>query len=288
VRAQRETSAEVSTTPRTSCASFQGSRRAYHTPPEEPRRLVRRWARADDCLQPTGLMAILITIMVLERKLAHAVHLADLRPVLPDPDYLSYLHLHRHLLGTTTTTCCRSPSRSPGRSSGPPALLFLAWSLIPPSPRRGSVRTNWPPAPCPLYGGPADHGARSPTHHPDYLLIPPRGPASPLAQGPWGLDVKGKALARDLLACRVALASYPPFASITALISGVDDLGSNPRTGGWTGGETPYSGAVATGRVKIAGITLSAIFPYLAAHCVKKKKRKHSCERGRYTSSPRR
>lgn len=54
-----------------------------------------------------GVIAIIITIMVLELEVPHRADLEALRPLLPE--FLTYVLsfvLSRHTTGTTTITCC--------------------------------------------------------------------------------------------------------------------------------------------------------------------------------------
>ena len=67
-----------------------------------------------------GVIAILITIMVLELEAPHGRDLAALRPLLPVlASYLLSLHPTSASTGATTTTCCTPPSASTARCCGP-------------------------------------------------------------------------------------------------------------------------------------------------------------------------
>ena len=58
-----------------------------------------------------GVIAIIITIMVLELKVPHGTDLATLKPLVPV--FLSYVLSFIYLAstGTTTTTCCTPSTR---------------------------------------------------------------------------------------------------------------------------------------------------------------------------------
>ena len=77
-----------------------------------------------------GVLAIIITIMVLELKVPHAVELAALKPMLPViVELRAELHLSRHLLEQPSSSV---PSHGPGQrrnSLGQPASALLAVAL---------------------------------------------------------------------------------------------------------------------------------------------------------------
>ena len=70
-----------------------------------------------------GVLAIIITIMVLELKVPHGEELTALRPLVPAfLELRSQLRVLRDLLGTTIITCSRPPGMSTGRSFGPTCI----------------------------------------------------------------------------------------------------------------------------------------------------------------------
>jgi uncharacterized membrane protein len=157
-----------------------------------------------------GVVAIIITIMVLELKLPHGTHMADLTPVLPV--FLAYLlsfiyvgiywNNHHHMLQLAESV------------NGPilwANLHLLFWlSLIP-------FATTWvgenhlAAVPIALYGGLLMLVAIAYTILMT-LLIRHEGPDSALAQA-MGRDIKGK-LSLVIYAAGVGLAFVQPFASI--------------------------------------------------------------------------
>jgi uncharacterized membrane protein len=161
-----------------------------------------------------GVVAIIITIMVLELKLPQGTHLADLRPVLPLvlSYLLSFIYIgiywnnHHHMLQLT------------GSVTGPilwANLHLLFWlSLIP-------FATAWiggnhlAPVPVAVYGGLLIMAAIAYTILMT-LLIHNEGPDSALAQA-MGRDIKGK-LSLAIYATGVGLAFVQPVASIALYV----------------------------------------------------------------------
>ena len=99
-----------------------------------------------------GVIAIIITIMVLELKVPHGADLAALRPLVPVflSYVLSFVYLgiywnnHHHLLHAAR------PRRRPDPLGQPaPAVLALA---VPVRDRTGWARTASPPLPVAVYG----------------------------------------------------------------------------------------------------------------------------------------
>ena len=98
-----------------------------------------------------GVIAIIITIMVLELKVPHGDSLAALAPLLPV--FLSYVLSFVYLgsTGTTTTTCCTP------RSTSPAAILWanlhlLFWLSLVPFATGWMGENHFAPAPTALYG----------------------------------------------------------------------------------------------------------------------------------------
>jgi uncharacterized membrane protein len=161
-----------------------------------------------------GVVAIIITIMVLELKLPQGTHLADLRPVLPLvlSYLLSFIYIgiywnnHHHMLHLA------------GSVSGPilwANLHLLFWlSLIP-------FATAWiggnhlAPVPVAVYGGLLIMAAIAYTILMT-LLVRNEGPDSALAQA-MGRDIKGK-LSLAIYATGVGLAFVQPVASIALYV----------------------------------------------------------------------
>src|SRR6266700_263845 len=136
-----------------------------------------------------GVIAILITIMVLELKVPHGVDLASLRPLVPvlATYVMSFVYLgiywnnHHHMF--------HAVERINGRILWANLHLLFWLSLVPVV--TGWVGGNWrAPVPAAVYGGVLTLAALAYTILQNEILRE-QGPASTLAQAV-GKDVKGK------------------------------------------------------------------------------------------------
>jgi len=161
-----------------------------------------------------GVVAIIITIMVLELKLPHGTQLADLAPILPF--FLGYLlsfiyigiywNNHHHMLQLARSV------------TGPilwANLHLLFWLSLIPFATAWVGENHFAPLPVALYGGLLIMAAIAYTILMT-LLIRHEGPDSALAQA-MGRDIKGK-LSLAIYAAGVGLAFVQPFASIACYV----------------------------------------------------------------------
>jgi uncharacterized membrane protein len=165
------------------------------------------------CAFTDGVVAIIITIMVLELKLPHGTHLSDLQPILPlvlsyalSFTYIGiYWNNHHHMLQLAESV------------TGPilwANLHLLFWlSLIPFA--TGWIGENFAPVPVALYGGLLIMAALAYTLLMT-LLIRHEGPDSALARA-MGHDVKGK-LSLAIYVAGAGLAFVQPLAAIAAYV----------------------------------------------------------------------
>jgi uncharacterized membrane protein len=157
-----------------------------------------------------GVVAIIITIMVLELHVPHGVTFADLRPVLPT--FLSYVlsfvyvgiywNNHHHMLLLTRTV------------NGPilwANMHLLFWLSMVPFATAWMGQNHLSQAPVALYGGVLIMNALAYTVLMT-LLIRHEGPDSALARA-MGRDVKGKA-SLALYATAIAMAFVQPIVSL--------------------------------------------------------------------------
>jgi uncharacterized membrane protein len=157
-----------------------------------------------------GVVAIIITIMVLELHVPHGVAFADLRPVLPT--FLSYVlsfvyvgiywNNHHHMLLLTRTV------------NGPilwANMHLLFWLSMVPFATAWMGQNHLSQAPVALYGGVLIMNALAYTVLMT-LLIRHEGPDSALARA-MGRDVKGKA-SLALYATAIAMAFVQPIVSL--------------------------------------------------------------------------
>ena len=162
-----------------------------------------------------GVVAIIITIMVLELKLPHGTHLADLAPVLPL--FLSYLlsfiyigiywNNHHHMLQLA------------GSVSGPilwANLHLLFWLSLIPFATAWIGENHLAAVPVAVYGGLLIMAAIAYTILMT-LLIRHQGPGSALAHA-MGRDIKGK-VSLGIYAAGVALAFVDTRASIALYVA---------------------------------------------------------------------
>jgi uncharacterized membrane protein len=161
-----------------------------------------------------GVIAIIITIMVLELKPPQGVHLADLKPMLPV--FLSYVlsfiyvgiywNNHHHMMHAVKTV------------NGPilwANLHLLFWLSIVPVATVWLGQNHSAPAPVAMYGVVLLMNAIAFTVLQN-LLIRHEGPDSPLAKAA-AADVKGKlSLACYVLA--VAAAAFAPIVSLALYV----------------------------------------------------------------------
>ena len=161
-----------------------------------------------------GVVAIIITIMVLELRVPHGTSLADLAPVLPV--FLSYVlsfvyvgiywNNHHHMLQLARTV------------TGPilwANLHLLFWLSLVPFASAWMGENQLSQVPVALYGGVLIMNAMAYTLLMT-LLVRHEGPQSALARA-MGRDLKGKlSLATYLLA--IALAFIQPMASVALYV----------------------------------------------------------------------
>ncbi len=78
-----------------------------------------------------GVLAIIITIMVLEMKVPHGEDLASLQPLLPV--FLSYVlsFVYVAFTGTTIITCCMPPTTSAAICFGRICICFSGCRCFP-------------------------------------------------------------------------------------------------------------------------------------------------------------
>jgi uncharacterized membrane protein len=161
-----------------------------------------------------GVVAIIITVMVLELKLPHGTHLADLKPVLPSvlSYLLSFIYIgiywnnHHHMLQLAESV------------DGPilwANLHLLFWLSLIPFATAWIGENHLAPIPVSLYGGLLIMAAIAYTILMT-LLVRREGPDSPLAQA-MGRDLKGK-LSLAIYAAGVGLAFVQPLASIALYV----------------------------------------------------------------------
>jgi len=157
-----------------------------------------------------GVVAIIITIMVLELKVPHGIGLAELRPLLPV--FLSYVlsfiyvgiywNNHHHMLQLVETV------------SGPilwANLHLLFWLSLVPFVTAWMGENHLAAAPVALYGGVLIMAAMAYTLLMT-LMIRHEGPDSPLAKA-MGRDVKGK-LSLAIYAAAIGMAFVQPLVSL--------------------------------------------------------------------------
>ena len=157
-----------------------------------------------------GVVAIIITIMVLELKVPHGIGLAELRPLLPV--FLSYVlsfiyvgiywNNHHHMLQLVETV------------SGPilwANLHLLFWLSLVPFVTAWMGENHLAAAPVALYGGVLIMAAMAYTLLMT-LMIRHEGPDSPLAKA-MGRDVKGK-LSLAVYAAAIGMAFVQPLVSL--------------------------------------------------------------------------
>ena len=157
-----------------------------------------------------GVVAIIITIMVLELHVPHGVTFADLRPVLPT--FLSYVlsfvyvgiywNNHHHMLLLTRTV------------NGPilwANMHLLFWLSVVPFATAWMGENELTTGPVALYGGVLIMNAVAYTILMT-LLIRHEGPDSPLARA-MGRDLKGK-LSLAIYAAAIGLAFVRPVVSL--------------------------------------------------------------------------
>ena len=162
-----------------------------------------------------GVVAIIITIMVLELKLPHGTHLADLQPVLPL--FLTYLlsfiyigiywNNHHHMLQLASSV------------SGPilwANLHLLFWLSLIPFATAWIGENHLAPVPVALYGGLLIMAAVAYTILMTFL-VRHEGPDSALAHA-MGRDVKGK-LSLVIYAAGIGLAFADTRASIALYVA---------------------------------------------------------------------
>jgi uncharacterized membrane protein len=161
-----------------------------------------------------GVVAIIITIMVLELKLPHGTHLADLAPVLPFvlTYLLSFIYVgiywnnHHHMLQLATSV------------TGPilwANLHLLFWLSLIPFATAWIGENHFAAVPVSLYGGLLIMAAIAYTILMT-LLVRHEGPDSALARA-MGRDIKGK-LSLAIYATGAAIAFVQPFASIALYV----------------------------------------------------------------------
>ncbi len=161
-----------------------------------------------------GVVAIIITIMVLELKLPQGAHLSDLAPVLPSilTYLLSFIYIgiywnnHHHMLQLATSV------------TGPilwANLHLLFWLSLIPFATAWVGGNHFAPLPVSLYGGLLIMAAIAYTILMT-LLVNHEGPDSALARA-MGRDIKGK-LSLAIYAAGVALAFVQAFASIALYV----------------------------------------------------------------------
>jgi uncharacterized membrane protein len=161
-----------------------------------------------------GVVAIIITVMVLELKLPHGTHLADLQPILPSvlSYLLSFIYIgiywnnHHHMLQLA------------GSVDGPilwANLHLLFWLSLIPFATAWIGENHLSPMPVSLYGGLLIMAAIAYTLLMT-LLVRHEGPDSALARA-MGHDVKGK-LSLAIYAAGVGLAFIQPLASIALYV----------------------------------------------------------------------
>jgi uncharacterized membrane protein len=161
-----------------------------------------------------GVVAIIITIMVLELKVPHGTSLADLAPVFPV--FLSYVlsfiyvgiywNNHHHMLQLSRTV------------TGPilwANLHLLFWLSLVPFASAWMGENQLSRGPVALYGGVLTMNAGAYTLLMT-LLIRHEGPNSPLARA-MGRDLKGKASLAIYVAA-IALAFILPIASVALYV----------------------------------------------------------------------
>ncbi|MEO6340452.1 MAG: TMEM175 family protein [Caulobacteraceae bacterium] len=156
-----------------------------------------------------GVIAIIITIMVLELKVPHGTSLEELRPVLPVflSYVLSFVYLgiywnnHHHMLHATRTV------------SGPilwANLHLLFWLSLTPFATAWMGENHFAPVPVALYGAALLMNAVAYTIL-QALLVRHEGPDSTLARA-MGADLKGKLSLVFYVAGIAAAFVYPPVA----------------------------------------------------------------------------
>jgi uncharacterized membrane protein len=161
-----------------------------------------------------GVVAIIITVMVLELKLPHGTHLADLSPVLPSvlSYLLSFIYIgiywnnHHHMLQLAQSV------------TGPilwANLHLLFWLSLIPFSTAWIGENHFAAVPVSLYGGLLIMAAIAYTILMT-LLVRHEGPDSALARA-MGRDIKGK-LSLAIYATGVAFAFVQPFASIALYV----------------------------------------------------------------------
>ena len=161
-----------------------------------------------------GVVAIIITIMVLELKVPHGITLASLAPVLPVflGYVLSFIYVgiywnnHHHLLTLASTV------------TGPilwANLHLLFWLSMVPFATAWMGENPLSTAPVALYGGVLIMNALAFTVLMT-LLIRHEGPDSALARA-MGRDIKGKA-SLAIYATAIALAFVMPIASVALYV----------------------------------------------------------------------
>ena len=162
-----------------------------------------------------GVIAIIITIMVLELKVPHGVDLADLRPVLPVflGYVLSFIYVgiywnnHHHMLHAARTV------------SGPilwANLHLLFWLSTVPFVTSWMGENPLAVAPVALYGAVLMMNAIAYTIL-AVLLIRHEGPNSDLAKA-FGRDVKGK-VSLGMYATGIVAAFFQPVISLTLYVA---------------------------------------------------------------------
>jgi uncharacterized membrane protein len=161
-----------------------------------------------------GVVAIIITIMVLELRVPQGTSLADLAPVFPV--FLSYVlsfiyvgiywNNHHHMLQLAQTV------------TGPilwANLHLLFWLSVVPFASAWMGENRLSTAPVALYGGVLIMNAIAYTILMT-MLIRHEGPASALA-GAMGRDVKGK-VSLAIYVAAIALAFFQPIASVALYV----------------------------------------------------------------------